>query len=432
MSTGVQHPVTADGDPPPISEPAPSRPGRFASPWTPILAVYCLYVLISFINGMAGGERQFIGAIAFLGFLAVHAAPRLFPLRLTGLTLALLLAALIPAVPLFSGNLVWGETSLAYAAKYYALLFLILAADALQLPPLPEAPARGWGLGTVAGTLLLGSLLGIPAERVEGSYVNPNNFALAAMSVLFFSDPARDRGWFKLLLHIFVVAMILLSGTTGALLGYFVGLGFSFLHTRWARSLSLLLAAGVLLALLWRPERAVDTRLLGEAPLLGPVWTKAQVIQDHFADLAAGTPLNLWEVGREYGGAELTSAAWRLMHWRRILEIFQDSPPLMKWFGWGPGASPLVLNNLPHNDYLRFLIETGLCGLVANGAVWVLLYRRARPAVRWLAIMMAAYAFTENNLDNFTVMSLFVLFLVGADARSGAGSLERTPCALPS
>ena len=62
-------------DPSPCEAP-PAAAGRVPSPWTPIMAAYVLYVAASFAIGIAGGERQFIGAMAFLAFLAVHAAPR--------------------------------------------------------------------------------------------------------------------------------------------------------------------------------------------------------------------------------------------------------------------------------------------------------------------------------------------------------------------
>ena len=416
MFAGRRHP-----DPSPCEAP-PAADRRRPSPWTPIMAAYVLYVVVSFVIGIAGGERQFIGAMAFLAFMAIHAAPRLLPLRLSGLSLAALLAMLIPAIPLLTGNWAWDTSSPAYAAKYFALLLLVLIVEALQLPPLFQAPARRWGLGAVAGVLALGACLGVPAERIEGSYANPNNFALAAMSLLFFIDPEQDARWIKFLLHAFVVGLIVLSGTTGALLGYLVGLGFSLLHARWARSLFAALAAGILLAILWLPGQPLDTQLLGESKLLGPLWTKMEVVKDNFAGLAAGDPVDFWRLGQEYGGTELTSAAWRLTHWQRILQEFNASNSLAQLFGRGPGACVAIIGRLPHNDYLRYLFEGGWFGLAANAAVWIILYRRAQPSVRWLAIMMATYAFTENNLDNFTVMSLFVLFLVSAESSPGAGS----------
>ena len=407
-------------DPSPCEAP-PAAAGRVPSPWTPIMAAYVLYVAASFAIGIAGGERQFIGAMAFLAFLAVHAAPRLLPPRWTGLTLAATAAALLAIIALLAGTWAWGAPSPPYAAKYFALLLLVVIADALQLPPLFRAPARRWGLGAVAVVLVLGACLGVSEDRIEGSYANPNNFALAAMSLLFFLDPDRDPPAFKLALHAFVVGLILLSGTAGALMGYLVGLGFSWLRSRFARALLLVAALGALLGLLWLPQRPADLQILGEAKWIGPLWTKVMVVQDHFAEIAANDPLDFWKLGQEYGGAELTSAAWRLEHWRTVLRIFQDSGALAQWFGQGPGACSVLLVKLPHNDYLRLLVEAGLLGCAAGGAIWIMLYRRAAPSVRWLAIMMATYAITENNLDNFTVMSLFVLFFVSAGAGSGTG-----------
>lgn len=411
-------------DPPPDSpahaDPVPVVFVRAASPWTPILAAYCVYVAFSFAVGIAGGERQFLGAAVFLAFLAVHAAPRLLPLRLSGLTAALLLAMLVPIVPALTGHWAWSDESPPYVVKYFALLFLILIADSLRLPPLSQAPARGWGLGVVAAGLVLGGLFGgLSAERVEGSYANPNNFALAALSLLFFVDPERDPRWLQFLLHAFVVGLIVLSGTMGALLAYLVGLAFFFLRARWARVLLAALTLGALLACLWPPTQPPDTRLLGESRLVGPLWTKFEIVKDNFADLVASDPVDFWRLGQEYGGTELTSAAWRLTHWQRILQEFSAAPGLARLFGRGPGASMALIGRLPHNDYLRFLFETGAVGLAANAAVWILLYRRARPALRWPAIMLATYAFTENNLDNFAVMSLFVLFLAGAGNAGG-------------
>ena len=378
------------------------------------MVAYALYVAASFAIGIAGGDRQFIGAMAFLGFLAVHAAPRLLPPRPTGLTLAVLAAAAVPLVPLVAGTWIWGDSSPAYAAKYFALLLVVVIAEALQLPPLFLSRVRWLGFGAVAGSLVLGACLGLPAERIEGSYANPNNFALAALSLLFFIDPDRDHPGLKFGMHAFVVGLILLSGTAGAFLGYMVGLCFSSIRTRFARLLLLVAALGLPLALFWLPQRPVDFQILGEAKWIGPLWTKVMVVQDHLAEIAANVPLDFWKLGQEYGGTELTSAAWRLEHWRTVLRVFQDSGGLAQWFGQGPGACSVVLPKLPHNEYLRLLIEVGFLGCAACGAVWFILYRRSTPSARWLAIMMATFAFTENNLDNFSVMSLFVLFLAGA------------------
>ena len=103
------------------------------------MAAYVLYVAASFAIGIAGGERQFIGAMAFLAFLAVHAAPRLLPPRWTGLTLAAAAAALLAIIALLAGTWAWGATSPPYAAKYFALLLLVALAGLV-----PQRHHRRW------------------------------------------------------------------------------------------------------------------------------------------------------------------------------------------------------------------------------------------------------------------------------------------------
>lgn len=56
------------------------------------------------------------------------------------------------------------------------------------------------------------------------------------------------------------------------------------------------------------------------------------------------------------------SMAWRALNWHLLLEKWSQRPV----FGYGLSATvDLVspLKNVPHNDYLRFLVETGIVGL---------------------------------------------------------------------
>jgi hypothetical protein len=119
-------------------------------------------------------------AVAILVFMAMLGGPHLFPLPLHGLTAALLLSGLLPTVALLSGVSTWYAASPGYAAKYACLLFLILFEVPLRLPPLCRSQARWRGMGTVVGVLILGCLFqGDSTERMEGTFANPNNHALA-------------------------------------------------------------------------------------------------------------------------------------------------------------------------------------------------------------------------------------------------------------
>ncbi|MBP7829653.1 MAG: hypothetical protein KA248_07020 [Kiritimatiellae bacterium] len=399
-----------------------ARPPGNSAPWRFLTAGYAFYVLFILLNDLTGGERQILGAAFFLAVITACAARHLFPLPLTGLTVALLFSALLPAVALLAGLTTGDDSSPAYVIKYFALLFVLLAASSLHLAPLYRAPERWWGLGAVLAVLAVGLVQGLSLERVEGSFANPNNYALAAMSLLFFVDHARDPRWFILGTHALVFVLILLSGTMGALASYLAGLAVALLHTRLAKLTYASLAAAALLgAIVLIIFRTVDPEALAEMRYIGPLWSKVYVAQQHYADLAAGEDLNFWELGNEYGGVEYTSSIWRLAHWRETLREFRRAGAFARLLGHGIGSSRVFLEKLPHNDYLRLLFEVGILGLLANLAAWFILYRRTELAARGPAIMMAAYAFTENNLDNFLVMSLFALFLASA-ARPAPGA----------
>lgn len=71
----------------------------------------------------------------------------------------------------------------------------------------------------------------------------------------------------------------------------------------------------------------------------------------------------------ERTGKETSSFTWRLLNWRFLYRTWKEQP----WLGYGLGSSTRVNPNFnkyegrghyPHNDYIRFLVETGLFGFV--------------------------------------------------------------------
>ncbi|KQT02334.1 O-antigen ligase family protein [Cellulomonas sp. Leaf395] len=70
------------------------------------------------------------------------------------------------------------------------------------------------------------------------------------------------------------------------------------------------------------------------------------------------------------GGVQDTSLGWRLQAWEKVLAVWRERPV----FGNGLGAttSGIILQSIPHNEYVRLLAEVGVIGLAATIllAVW--------------------------------------------------------------
>jgi O-antigen ligase len=100
--------------------------------------------------------------------------------------------------------------------------------------------------------------------------------------------------------------------------------------------------------------------------------------------------------------------------WARYLQQFLDHPIFGR--GLGAGALGASYYDLPHNEYLRLLIEGGVVGLLIYGGAVLLWGRRVvalvapdeRPFVRALFLALAVYALTDNILTMAPALVPFV------------------------
>jgi O-antigen ligase len=100
--------------------------------------------------------------------------------------------------------------------------------------------------------------------------------------------------------------------------------------------------------------------------------------------------------------------------WARYFEQFLGYPIFGR--GLGAGAVGASYYDLPHNDYLRLLVEGGVFGLAIYGAAVLLWGRRVialvapgeRPFVRALFLALAVYALTDNILTMVPALVPFV------------------------
>jgi O-antigen ligase len=110
------------------------------------------------------------------------------------------------------------------------------------------------------------------------------------------------------------------------------------------------------------------------------------------------------------------SFIFRLKHWLNLLNIFQNGSGFDWMFGFGIGSSVALsdIRLVPHNDYLRYLFETGYISLIGFAMfMWTIMYNCGR---RWESVPLftiTIYFFSENLINNYIAMSIFY-FCAGA------------------
>ena len=150
--------------------------------------------------------------------------------------------------------------------------------------------------------------------------------------------------------------------------------------------------------------------------------------------------------GPNVAGIEGNSLAWRFEYWDTLIDLANDSPIV----GIGPKMTQYVTDSakVPHNDYLRAYVETGVLGLSAYIAVVAALIHTARHALSWapaglgqgVAVGFAGcvasfllFSVAENLMSQVVVLWYFAAFAAAAvtvsrwhpdleQARSGVAS----------
>jgi hypothetical protein len=131
----------------------------------------------------------------------------------------------------------------------------------------------------------------------------------------------------------------------------------------------------------------------------------------------SGYELDYARLSSVYGESS-GSGIWRIAHWRKGVDVLTAADGFQLLVGHGIGSSGLLLDKVPHNDYLRVLIEQGLLGLTLSLAFFAIVLRRIDPRHRYCVVAIALYCICENNMDNLLFMSIFAFFLASAQNRS--------------
>lgn len=295
-------------------------------------------------------------------------------------------------------------------SKYVIIYVFYILMFSLRYKPVYESDLRRYFITIIYVLIFLSFALGKNIElsepdRLSGIFVNPNNFALIGLSLLFFIDENNDGRLFYCLIHLTIVIVLLFSGTLGAMLGYTIACMYKY----WKKLAKFkylyigLFAVGVL-AIFAFPEYALNIYPLNRMTL------QIAAIQDQIHNIFDGNKINYGYLLIKYG-PEALSGIWRLEHWAEVVREIVNSDAIRMVFGYGAGSSHVALKALPHNEYMRVLFEQGVVGFSLNIAFFVTIWARTLNQCKYIILIFFIFSFTENNLDNFLYMALFMMFL---------------------
>jgi hypothetical protein len=394
------------------------------SVWNWITAAFTVYWLL-FVAGAFTNHKELnsVGGVLILGVLAWAIVERLW-VRLDAVVIGSLVAALgIPLLQLVGSS----EYLSAGAVFKHASLYLAIAASRVLNLTIACRSRMRWLLFSHVLCILLISFTiyrGTSWDggvRHSGLFPNPNNLALIPFLLLFFIDPKRDRLSVRLAIHAVVIAVLAFTGTSGAMLAYGVGLIFSFRHSipaNWRKGIYLatpLLALGFVVFI-----ASNGLALLPETRMTNQI----SVMSGQLQHVLSGEEISYYQEERVLGPGS-ASGIWRISHWMHTLTIYSDGTFWQHIVGLGLGSSPQMMGKLPHNEYLRMLFEQGLLGLGLFLFCWRRVIATAPEHIRYIGLIVAIYSFSENNLDNFPFMALFVICL------SARGGQDEVPAQEP-
>jgi len=394
--------------------------------WDWIIYIYAVYFIIVLIGGLLAIHTTFFGAALFLLFLYSRYWRNLAAIRIDTLRWCILLCIITPFVPLISYDQKTMAASFQELVKYLALHMVLLIGTTLPLTPLDRC-RKNWILyGVILAYLVTGVLWSIAhgshETRIQGFLPNPNGFALTAIMLFMLVNFQKPGTFFKLSHHLIVLSMILLSRTSGAILGYLAGILYLNVfggkkHTIKRFSIAILIVSLVFTLFAVLPRNTI-----------GPIDNtidKIEVAKEQYQTILSGQSIDFSTIVQTRG-EDASSGAWRLSQWYKIWSYYLNSPLDKILCGYGIGTTDVIFKLKAHNDYLRILFELGLVGFLFNIAVWVILYNRMARQYRWIVVTVAVFCLTENNYDHFPAMSLLVLYMLGAGGEAASLPARKT------
>lgn len=228
------------------------------------------------------------------------------------------------------------------------------------------------------------------SDRIVGTFVTANTFAtflLLFISLALWKLNWTQQRWFWLM---------------------FLGLLCFFLVS--TKTLFSLIMIGVFVLVLITPRLNLVKVISGVLflVLITALFASTEFGQQRLASIAQTPLLNPdIDISRAIllSKGDFNSFNWRLSQWYSLLSAWKNSPI----FGYGLGLSIPVAGNglLPHNDYIRALVEGGIIGLVTFLALFA-----AQFTYLLQLIQQASYGSKQRNLC-FILLALLTSIPVG-------------------
>ncbi|HTD47399.1 MAG TPA: O-antigen ligase family protein [bacterium] len=314
----------------------------------------------------------------FLGMTIILASGRLFPFRLRGISLVILLLNGVNVVSVFTSS-VYFESPL----RIYTYLVNTLAWSLPALAYADTQDARA-GLGKMGRAFALGTVLLVLAPlAVEG---------LSGLSTRYGIDELLDPntiGFHTAVAFVFILAWIRtgLSGTLDWLLALFfaVALLLTFSKTALVGATAAVLLLWTLAGLREKPAQLGAQLIAITIPLL-LLWGRVTNETAAYLEDPYGDPATL---------------SGRIPLWQIVMSLSTEHP----WLGFGYGTFREVIRPYSgiwgieivhaHNAYLTALLQTGVVGaaltlllavVVLGQAVRLVRHRRSDAARLWIAL----------------------------------------------
>jgi hypothetical protein len=296
--------------------------------------------------------------------------------------------------------------------KHAGLVLFFLLFRALEIPPPYLFPNRYKYIYMFIFIIIISILLPesqvLEDIRTSGIGVNANSFALTVLPLLFFISP-NDRK-LKILSHFLIIIALLKSKTLGAILGYIVGLSYFGLmsfgkHNNIAYKKRLILISSLFvvgLALLFGMQ-------ITNNPVYERAFNQLEILRTTGYGALQGATIDYGSLAQKYATSSGLSGIWRLEHWTQIMARINQFSLFHQLCGQGFRYADIIYGKMPHNEYLRYLLEQGILGLFLLILLYIHIYKKAPYNTRYIYVMFFIFNFTENNMSNLYAVSLFML-----------------------